>query len=896
MEHSYEIIRRGTIMPFVVIVMLMGFGQTAFSQGEEVVLQDNFDQFTPGDNERYKCSEYWAKWDEKEDGNNIAFLSEYYAGDELGIKVTLTADKYRLKFKFKRKYGDAMNLVCTCNGIGAEDTSKLTIYDAIIEDSQNTDIYYTIETAPFEITTAGDYILYVMLSDTESGSVVCIDDFVVYRGEAEEEQCLAPTNVEANVQGTKVVVTWGRPNQSAALIDEKFEEDVPPANWGAVVNNDYDKTTTWHKFDKVDGFTPAPHSGNSCALVAIDADPQDEWLITPVVANAVYIDFWFWMSKYLLELKKQEGFADHYYVKVSHDGGETWTILWDAVESCMATDDWERVSLNLGATTENTKVAFQALSSESEGIFLNWFIDDITIYDANRNVLSSRGIDSYNVYRGDNKIASNIKRDIYTDLNVPLGIHNYCITANYNSIDCESEKSCVVATVGEVPCNKPTNLHYEVTPDNSKPGTYSVMLYWDEPEDSGRDVYYYKTYVNGFCFGLWIEPQDQSLGQSQVVPGTYRYGVTAVYEQPDCESEVNYIDISVGEDVCLSPDNMLAKVNGNVVVLTWNSRPEVSNYTVYRGEDKMAEEIVETTYTDSNALDGTYDYCVIANYANGCISQYDLYSCATVTIGEPVVYEMPFREEFRSYFKPKDWVVTDFTNPMGGMVWRFNNPGKREIEGAGFDRAFAILDSDYYGAGSVQKSGLITPNIQCSGMTSIQLSFDMQYAGIGDGTTSLSDSYLYFSTDGGLKWTQIEKLEQEIIPNPEQELSPAITKTYTFEEEIKGCNSIQFKWEYLGGYDMHFALDNVSVKTTTGVDELDDSSIVIYPNPANDEINVSYENKIKNVMIIDITGKICHQMANGCEQIDVSSLSNGMYVVRVITELGTSSRKLVIKR
>lgn len=32
----------------------------------------------------------------------------------------------------------------------------------------------------------------------------------------------------------------------------------------------------------------------------------------------------------LLEYAEDETFPDHYYVKVSHDDGATWEILWDA--------------------------------------------------------------------------------------------------------------------------------------------------------------------------------------------------------------------------------------------------------------------------------------------------------------------------------------------------------------------------------------------------------------------------------------------------------------------------------------------------------------------------------------------------------------------------------------
>ena len=47
----------------------------------------------------------------------------------------------------------------------------------------------------------------------------------------------------------------------------------------------------------------------------------------------------------MLEYGEFEDFKDHYYVKVSHDGGKTWKALWDARYDSNGSDDWQLASL-----------------------------------------------------------------------------------------------------------------------------------------------------------------------------------------------------------------------------------------------------------------------------------------------------------------------------------------------------------------------------------------------------------------------------------------------------------------------------------------------------------------------------------------------------------------------
>ncbi len=90
------------------------------------------------------------------------------------------------------------------------------------------------------------------------------------------------------------------------------------------------------------------------------------------------------------------------------------------------------------------------------------------------------------------------------------------------------------------------------------------------------------------------------------------------------------------------------------------------------------------------------------------------------------------------------------------------------------------------------------------------------------------------------------------------------------------------------------------VDSTVGIEEvISDSNVSIYPNPATSEFTIALPKTMKaEVRIFDITGKLLIYEANALianrYTVDVSSLSSGTYFVRLNTEEGTATKKLLI--
>lgn len=105
-------------------------------------------------------------------------------------------------------------------------------------------------------------------------------------------------------------------------------------------------------------------------------------------------------------------------------------------------------------------------------------------------------------------------------------------------------------------------------------------------------------------------------------------------------------------------------------------------------------------------------------------------------------------------------------------------------------------------------------------------------------------------------------------------------------------------------YDGKFTENGLSMilsfyKASTGVSELEDASIQIYPNPAKDEITISYFGKdaVQQVSFTTVDGSIVRTqtLTGNLTKVDISDLVPGVYFVQFNTESGTRFTKLVVQ-
>jgi len=204
------------------------------------------------------------------------------------------------------------------------------------------------------------------------------------------EITLPPAAVQAvEASPTTVNITWMAPG-SGANISEGFEGTLfPPEDWSQIITDNGPPVgagilPTWCQAGTI-ALTPPvpPHGGSYQAAMWWDYVHQDEWLITPQFVCPGG-DLTFWSYVYLGSTN-----GDHYYIKVSTDNGNTWTVLWDA---SALTGGWNYyatpIVIDLDAYAgQQIKLAWHADDPPSnDGMWYVWFVDDITVGNAKETI------------------------------------------------------------------------------------------------------------------------------------------------------------------------------------------------------------------------------------------------------------------------------------------------------------------------------------------------------------------------------------------------------------------------------------------------------------------------------------------------------------------------------
>ncbi len=136
------------------------------------------------------------------------------------------------------------------------------------------------------------------------------------------------------------------------------------------------------------------------------------------------------------------------------------------------------------------------------------------------------------------------------------------------------------------------------------------------------------------------------------------------------------------------------------------------------------------------------------------------------------------------------------------------------------------------------------------------------------GVTGQTD--VYATSDGGSNWTLIST--NKIIDNP---------------DEIACCDKFIFM------KDKIFALSDakpkiylMNVDTTLSTNEFSKTSVEIFPNPANDYLNIKAETAINDISIYDLKGRLVktasfNNNSSNENQLKIASLAQGLYFLEM---------------
>jgi hypothetical protein len=162
---------------------------------------------------------------------------------------------------------------------------------------------------------------------------------------------------------------------------------------------------------------------------------------------------------------------------------------------------------------------------------------------------------------------------------------------------------------------------------------------------------------------------------------------------------------------------------------------------------------------------------------------------------------LPFAETFAEETIPECWTQTDHQG--NGQGWMFGTTASFGAGAPGLPNGnYAFLNSDAYGDGNTQNADLITPTLDLSGYSSVNIQFNHfhQYWA----STGASATFSY-SIDDGSTWTPI------------QQWTSTTANPAAFNQDvvaIAGQSKVKLKWNYTATYGGGWAIDDVNITGT----------------------------------------------------------------------------------
>lgn len=220
------------------------------------------------------------------------------------------------------------------------------------------------------------------------------------------------------------------------------------------------------------------------------------------------------------------------------------------------------------------------------------------------------------------------------------------------------------------------------------------------------------------------------------------------------------------------------------------------------------------------------------------------------------------------------------------------------------------LKLNNFGSQAGTKHYLESSTIDMSGSGPIVLTFDFAYKKRSSG----NNEYLriYASNNCGDNWTVIKNIQGSSLGSTVQSTpftpSEADWNYVVIDNIVSSYNvsNLRFRFEFSSDDGNNFWIDNINVaREALSTEELgNDIGLSIYPNPANNIMNVSFNveeaNKI-NMEVVDVAGRMVYNTnvnntnGNITEQVDVTNFQSGIYLLNLTVDGQRVTKKFIVK-
>lgn len=286
-------------------------------------------------------------------------------------------------------------------------------------------------------------------------------------------------------------------------------------------------------------------------------------------------------------------------------------------------------------------------------------------------------------------------------------------------------------------------------------------------------------------------------------------------------------------------------------------------------------------------------------------------ACQVVTTGSA----LPLFEGFEAAVPPTNWVQNvagDYYTPW----FQDSSVFKTGYASAGALNCPLIFEN------GGRKEDLASPVLDLTSISNPNLQFDVAYnyykytKPTSTIDTVFADTLeVLISTDcgntntviykkGGAQLTTFAKPLLNIFNLNNISISPADTNWRTEFVDLTpyaGNNEAIVTFRYISSNGGDVYIDNVNFSNTPlSVRQLHTSKYNVYPNPANDVVNISTGGEaITNLEVIDRSGKTLMSIngrGNSELNVNTTALSMGIYIFRIYTESGVQSTKVVLMK
>lgn len=417
---------------------------------------------------------------------------------------------------------------------------------------------------------------------------------------------------------------------------------------------------------------------------------------------------------------------------------------------------------------------------------------------------------------------------------------------------CLSERIEITVTVNQIPDLAIENNTLEICEGTSAILTATASagtVNWYAGEDSTEILFTgtsFETPELTETTSYWVEAEN--LGCI-----TERQEITVtVLPAPELLIHETEVEICIGSSASLfaeSPNN----------VIFWYANEDDTEY-LYHGNLFVTEELTEDT---------TY-WVEAYNLATGCRSE-RIEVTVTVNAFANLTVETTQAEVCSGYS------VTLIATSSSTVNWYDSEDGTTPIfTGTEFTTPALFATTSYWvgasGSGECASERIEIPvTVIPSPSAPIVLAIYIAEEG-----QTLADLEEDIQAEGELKWYADEDLTIE-LPNTtpvEDEVVYYVTQT------VNGCESepavVPVQW--------------------LGASEVNSDTFAYYPNPVKDRLHFSGSVKVESVQVFDFSGRLLiskASKADGIQQLDVTVLSKGTYVVKAQTDKGLQTFKIV---